>query len=347
MSSLKSDEHFISEAPLSADSVTSGIAFEGEWEEDDLVALSGKPGNSFQKIVTGNAGFDLETSRKKIEPDLTDEETLMSNLSLSDSELDEMPTPDDDLKTDADVSTPCSSLQIGAEAELEWDNDTPVRQNSDGASPVHQNLSIWRTVVIGGKNYKLDLSSVNPYRQVLSHGGYYGEGLNAIVVFSACYLPDSRLADYPYIMDNLFLYIVSTLDLLVAEDYMIIFFNSGCSRKNFPALKWLKKCYQMIHRRLRKNLKELVIVHPSWYIRFIFGFFKPFISSKFRKKVKVVPTLHRLADLVSLESVVIPDAVQKYDMKLVASGKKELESSDDTVESVQIPQNNSTLNDQK
>lgn len=35
--------------------------------------------------------------------------------------------------------------------------------------------------------------------------GYYGEGLNAIIVFAACYLPDSNLADYHYIMENLFL----------------------------------------------------------------------------------------------------------------------------------------------
>lgn len=35
--------------------------------------------------------------------------------------------------------------------------------------------------------------------------GYYGEGLNAIIVFSACYLPDSSCADYHYIMENLFL----------------------------------------------------------------------------------------------------------------------------------------------
>ena len=342
MSLLQSEENVISEAPQSADSGTSGIAFEGDWEEDDLLALSGKPGNSFQKILTKSA--DVETPKRKLEPDLENDVTLMSNLSLSDSELDDLPTPDDDLKTSEDVSSPCSSLQLGTDAELEWDNDTPVRQNSDEISPVKQNPSIWRTVVIGEKNYKLDLSSINPYRQVLSHGGYYGEGLNAIVVFSACYLPDSRQANYNYIMDNLFLYIVSTLDLLVAEDYMIIFFNGGCSRKNFPSLKWLKKCYQMIHRRLRKNLKQLAVVHPSWYIRFIFGFFKPFISSKFRKKIQVVPSLHRLADLVSLESVVIPDAVQRYDMKLLASGKKELDSSDDTVESVQIPPNISAEN---
>lgn len=35
--------------------------------------------------------------------------------------------------------------------------------------------------------------------------GYYGEGLNAIIVFAACFLPDSGAPDYHYIMENLFL----------------------------------------------------------------------------------------------------------------------------------------------
>lgn len=39
--------------------------------------------------------------------------------------------------------------------------------------------------------------------------GYYGEGLNAIIVFSACYLPDSSCPDYHYIMENLFLWVAN------------------------------------------------------------------------------------------------------------------------------------------
>ena len=35
--------------------------------------------------------------------------------------------------------------------------------------------------------------------------GYYGEGLNAIIVFAACFLPDSSSPDYHYIMEHLFL----------------------------------------------------------------------------------------------------------------------------------------------
>lgn len=35
--------------------------------------------------------------------------------------------------------------------------------------------------------------------------GYYGSGVNAIIVFAACFLPDSDREDYHEIMENLFL----------------------------------------------------------------------------------------------------------------------------------------------
>lgn len=35
--------------------------------------------------------------------------------------------------------------------------------------------------------------------------GYYGEGLSAIIVFAACFLPDSSSPDYHYLMEHLFL----------------------------------------------------------------------------------------------------------------------------------------------
>ncbi|NWH77513.1 ATCAY protein, partial [Piaya cayana] len=135
--------------------------------------------------------------------------------------------------------------------------------------------------------------------------GYYGEGLNAIIVFAACYLPDSNLADYHYIMENLFL----SLELLVAEDYMIVYLNGATPRRRMPGLGWLKKCYQMIDRRLRKNLKALIIVHPSWFIRTVLAISRPFISVKFINKIQYVHTLEELERLIPMEHVQIPDCV--------------------------------------
>ncbi|KAE8633130.1 hypothetical protein XENTR_v10001791 [Xenopus tropicalis] len=175
---------------------------------------------------------------------------------------------------------------------------------------------LWRTVVIGEQEQRIDMKVIEPYKKVISHGGYYGEGVNAIIVFAACFLPDSSRPDYNYVMENLFLYVISTLELMVAEDYMVVYLNGATPRRKMPGLGWMKKCYQMIDRRLRKNLKSFIIVHPSWFIRTILALTRPFISSKFSSKIKYVSTLAELSELIPMEYVHIPETIVKLDEEL-------------------------------
>ncbi|XP_074862486.1 BCL2/adenovirus E1B 19 kDa protein-interacting protein 2 isoform X5 [Carettochelys insculpta] len=143
--------------------------------------------------------------------------------------------------------------------------------------------------------------------------GYYGDGLNAIVVFAVCFMPESSQPNYRYLMDNLFKYVIGTLELLVAENYMIVYLNGATTRRKMPSLGWLRKCYQQIDRRLRKNLKSLIIVHPSWFIRTLLAITKPFISSKFSQKIRYVFTLAELAELIPMEYVGIPECIKQYE----------------------------------
>ncbi|KAF5923094.1 hypothetical protein HPG69_014498 [Diceros bicornis minor] len=245
---------------------------------------------------------------------------------LSDDFLD---TPDDlDINVD-DIETPdeTDSLEfLGNGNELEWEDDTPVAAAKnmpgdsadlfgDGAAEDGSaaNGRLWRTVIIGEQEHRIDLHMIRPYMRVVTHGGYYGEGLNAIIVFAACFLPDSSSPDYHYIMENLFLYVISSLELLVAEDYMIVYLNGATPRRRMPGIGWLKKCYQMIDRRLRKNLKSLIIVHPSWFIRTVLAISRPFISVKFINKIQYVHSLEDLEQLIPMEHVQIPDCVLQYE----------------------------------
>ncbi|ESO95062.1 hypothetical protein LOTGIDRAFT_74903, partial [Lottia gigantea] len=167
----------------------------------------------------------------------------------------------------------------------------------------------WKVVNVGDKEYRIDLIVIEPYKKVISHGGYYGEGLNALIVFSGCYLPDKRRKDYQYVMEHLFVYVVHTLEELVAEDYMIVYFHGATPKKQSPSFSWLKKCYQMIDRRLKKNLKSLFLVHPTLWLRTVVLMTKPFISSKFSSKLKFVKTLQDLGQIIPMQNLNIPDAV--------------------------------------
>lgn len=63
-------------------------------------------------------------------------------------------------------------------------------------------------------------------------------------------------------------YVISTLELMVAEDYMIVYLNGATPHRRMPGLGWLKKCYQMIDRRLvlvdamKKKVKLIIVDTP-------------------------------------------------------------------------------------
>lgn len=215
---------------------------------------------------------------------------------------------DDDAATieDLDDNSDCDS-------DLDSPLSDPIPEMS--AAEEFEEERSWKSCTVNGEDRKIDMKVIEPYRKVLSHGGYQGDS-NAIIIFSACYLPDRSRKDYEYVMDNLFLYVIVTLDELVAEDYVLIYLHGATERSNMPSFGWLKRCYQMIDRRLRKNLKGLYLVHPTFWLKTIVIMTRPFISSKFTRKLKFVYSLKELSNLVSLDYVCIPDKVKQFDEDL-------------------------------
>lgn len=180
----------------------------------------------------------------------------------------------------------------------------------------------WRSCTVTGVVSKIDMKVIEPYKCVLSHGGYMTTGShNAIIVFSACYLPHRNRVDYNYVMNNLFAYVISTLDQLVTEDYVLVYLQGGTSKDCVPGFSWLKRCYKMIDRKLRKNLKFLYLVHPTFWLKTLVLMIKPFVSSKFGSKIHFVNSLGELYDSVPVERASIPDRVKQFDCTRSNSNK--------------------------
>ncbi|XP_037652969.1 protein prune homolog 2 isoform X3 [Choloepus didactylus] len=250
------------------------------------------------------------------------------NISLSLDQSEGSVLSDDNLDSPDEIDINVDELDTPDEADsFEYTGHEDPTTNRDSgqesesipeytAEEEREDNKLWRTVVIGEQEQRIDMKVIEPYRKVISHGGYYGDGLNAIIVFAACFLPDSSRVDYHYVMENLFLYVISTLELMVAEDYMIVYLNGATPRRKMPGLGWMKKCYQMIDRRLRKNLKSFIIVHPSWFIRTILAVTRPFISSKFSSKIKYVSSLSELSQLIPMDCIHIPESIIKLDEEL-------------------------------
>ncbi|OCT89508.1 hypothetical protein XELAEV_18018129mg [Xenopus laevis] len=177
--------------------------------------------------------------------------------------------------------------------EFEWEDDLPKPKTTEvlpkGSIPEYtaaeekEESRRWRMFRIGEQDHRVDMTAIEPYKKVISHGG------------------KKR-------------YVIGTLEMLVAENYMIVYLNGATTRRKMPSLGWLRKCYQQIDRRLRKNLKSLIIVHPSWFIRTLIAITKPFISTKFSQKIKYVFSLVELAELIPMEYVSIPECIKEYVM---------------------------------
>lgn len=188
---------------------------------------------------------------------------------------------------------------------------------------------------------QIDLRVIEPYKKVISHAGYChhidpnrpepapGELAPAVIIFSACYLPDRSRRDYDYVMDNLFLYVLSSLHELIADDYILIYLHntqpssgSGPSnsknpsetnnneemqnRNNLPTFTWMKRCYQLIDRKLRKNLKVLYLVRPTFWLKTIVIMCKPFISSKFSRKIRFIEDMDSLKKCIPVNKLILP-----------------------------------------
>ncbi|XP_060891370.1 BCL2/adenovirus E1B 19 kDa protein-interacting protein 2 isoform X2 [Labrus mixtus] len=300
-----------------------GVVLKEEWQDEDFPRPLPEEEELDEELFAGTSeeidpGYEMnhgKRAKKKLSaPDIS--LTLdRSESSLLSDDLDESTELDlDGIDTPSDNSN-----------EFEWEDDLPKPKTTEllqkgmesvqeySAADEREEGRRWRVFRFGDQEHRVDMKAIEPYKRVISHGGYYGDGLNAIIVFAVCFMPESSQPNYRYIMDNLFKYVIGTLELLVAENYMIVYLNGATSRKKMPTVSWLRKCYQQIDRRLRKNLKSLIIVHPSWFIRTLLALTKPFISSKFSQKIKFVYSLKDLAELVPMEYVSIPDCIKQFD----------------------------------
>ncbi|XP_045538489.1 protein prune homolog 2 [Papilio machaon] len=223
---------------------------------------------------------------------------------------DEPPEPEpiavDQAQADSEIDDAKRSKSTNTVSEC----SDPIPEYS--AAEELQDERSWLTVQHGGRNSTCDMKVIEPYKRVLSHGGYEASGA-AIIVFSACHLPDTARTDYRYVMDNLFLYVIWSLERLVTDEYVLVYLHGSAGRRRLPTFAWLHECYKLIDRRLRKSLKHLYLVHPTFWLKSFVVITKPFVSSKFFRKLSYVRNLSELTERVPVEPNAIPDLVKQYD----------------------------------
>lgn len=226
-------------------------------------------------------------------------------------------------------------------------NNDKIRHTTSSAIKPTLRLHLTNPIDCPLDEAQIDLKVIEPYKKVISHAGYChhidpnnlqpidsSEPAPAVIVFSACYLPDRSRRDYGYVMDHLFLYVLTSLHELIADDYILIYLhntqpstatsttnnkvsstttatssseiNQSIKSNNLPSFTYIKKCYQLIGRRLRKNLKVLYLVKPTFWLKTIVIMCKPFISSKFSRKINFIEDMEGLKKCLPVDKLILP-----------------------------------------
>ncbi|XP_075860548.1 BCL2/adenovirus E1B 19 kDa protein-interacting protein 2 isoform X3 [Microcebus murinus] len=312
-----------------------GVELKEEWQDEDF-PIPLPEDDSIEADILTVTGPESEPDSLEVNGNKARKKLMAPDISLTLDPSDGS-VLSDDLDESGEIDLDGLDTPSENSNEFEWEDDLPKPKTTEvirkgsiteyTAAEEKEDGRRWRMFRIGEQDHRVDMKAIEPYKKVISHGGYYGDGLNAIVVFAVCFMPESGQPNYRYLMDNLFnlicfyRYVIGTLELLVAENYMIVYLNGATTRRKMPSLGWLRKCYQQIDRRLRKNLKSLIIVHPSWFIRTLLAVTRPFISSKFSQKIRYVFNLAELAELVPMEYVGIPECIKQVDQEL--NGKQD------------------------
>ncbi|XP_036128704.1 bcl-2/adenovirus E1B 19 kDa-interacting protein 2-like protein isoform X1 [Molossus molossus] len=321
------------------------LELEEEWQDEDFHRLLSEEANSSEDpedpkrdsqagtpstlALCGQRPMRKRLSAPELQLDLTKPGDKGASPTYS---VPSSPAGSSDLDID-ELETPSDSEKLDSGHEFEWEDELPQAEGL-GASEAAERLGQgcvwdvagedghrWRVFRTGQREQQVDMTVIEPYKKVLSHGGYHGDGLNAVILFASCYLPRSSIPNYTYVMEHLFRYMVGTLELLVAENYLLVHLSGGTSRAQVPPLSWIRQCYRTLDRRLRKNLRALVVVHATWYVKAFLALLRPFISSKFTRKIRFLNSLRELAQLISLDQVHIPEAVRRLDQDLHGSGR--------------------------
>ncbi|XP_036337737.1 rho GTPase-activating protein 68F isoform X2 [Rhagoletis pomonella] len=115
--------------------------------------------------------------------------------------------------------------------------------------------------------------------------------------------------------------VIKEIEPFVENDYILVYFHQGLREHSKPSAQLLWNSYKELDRNFRKNLKNLYVVHPTLFIRFVWKFFSPFISDKFRQKLVYISSLDELRQALGLSKIKVPDSVCDFDEQLNLRGR--------------------------
>ncbi|XP_067320444.1 ganglioside-induced differentiation-associated protein 2 isoform X1 [Anolis sagrei] len=116
-------------------------------------------------------------------------------------------------------------------------------------------------------------------------------------------------------MEKALLYFIHVMDHIVVKEYVIVYFHTLTNAYNHLDSDFLKKLFDIVDFKYKRNLKALYFVHPTFRSKVSTWFFTTFTISSLKDKVHHVENLQQLFTAIPPEQIDFPPFVLEYDTR--------------------------------
>ena len=127
-------------------------------------------------------------------------------------------------------------------------------------------------------------------------------------------------------MHRVMLYVIQKMDHVVDEEYVVVLVMSCSDSDNRPEFAWLQQMYHVFEQKYKKNMKQLYVVHPSFWFKLALWFMSPMLSSNIWNKIVYVHEVRDLFHMFRSSQLLLPEFVYRYDREVNASSYEEVTS---------------------
>ncbi|XP_072116456.1 ganglioside-induced differentiation-associated protein 2 isoform X1 [Mobula birostris] len=154
-----------------------------------------------------------------------------------------------------------------------------------------------------------DLSDVASLKALYQTG--YDKSGHIVVVIVGRNIPVTLIDP-----DKALLYFIHIMDHIAVREFVMVYFHTLTSDHNHPDSEFLKKLYDIVDVKYKRNMKAFYFVHPTFRSKMMTWMFTTFSVSGLKDKVHYVETLPQLFTLISPEQIDIPPFVLEYDARV-------------------------------
>ncbi|XP_030059878.1 ganglioside-induced differentiation-associated protein 2 [Microcaecilia unicolor] len=116
-------------------------------------------------------------------------------------------------------------------------------------------------------------------------------------------------------MEKALLYFIHVMDHIAVKEFVIVYFHTLTSEHNHLDSDFLKKMYDIVDIKYKKNLRALYFVHPTFRSKISTWFFTTFTVSGLKEKVHHVDKIQQLFTTIAPEQIDFPPFVLQYDAR--------------------------------